>query len=401
MTDMNLSPEKLSELIGLVYDSAFEKDQWTSFLQKIGQMYPGVGAVAWGHDGNEMFPEYTGGASKPVFTGKLLLEMKVYDTLSVSEAAKMTPNGFVARSKIIFDETDFLNSELYKKYLQPAGLRHSLQLKVDHVGDRGAYLGFAIPEDKTLEEKYHDSLFELTKLLAPHAVRASQLARALTLAKRATEVFSGFLDGILLPMLVTNESGRYLFANAAGRRLLKRSDPMKLTNSGDLVLHGTDDTRALQRRILSIGKDQTANGLRVETESGAPLLLALTPFRPSMREASAIDRHLLEDEQLCAVFVGQSVNDELSTSLLEDVFDMTPREAAVCSRLIRGMSATEIADISNRALKTVRNQIQVIYEKVGVSSNVALIEALSVFRTVGSMFDHNEPLDQEERLLLD
>jgi DNA-binding CsgD family transcriptional regulator len=192
-----------------------------------------------------------------------------------------------------------------------------------------------------------------------------------------------------------------VFGNAAGRRLLQRADPMKLTKSGDLVLQGTDDTRALQRRIMSIGKDQTASGLRVDTQDGAPLLLALTPFRPSMREASAIDRHLLEDEQLCAVFVGQSVGDEISSALLEDVFDMTPREAVVCSRLLQGMSAGEIAEASNRALKTVRNQIQVIYEKVGVSSNVALMEALSVFRTVGSMFDANAPLNQDKQVLLD
>ena len=401
MTMEKPSNEELSELIGLIYDSAFEGVQWQSLLRKISQMYPGVGTVAWGYEGSVMFPEYSGGAREQIFTAKVSIEMKINDNLTMSEAAQITPNGFVARSRVVFDEDEYLNSELYNKYLKPAGLCHCLQLKVDHVGDRGAYLGFAFPDDKALEDKYHDSLFELTKLLAPHAVRASQLARALTMAKRATEVFSGFLDGILLPMLVTNESGRYLFANAAGRRLLKRSDPMKLTSSGDLVLEGTDDTRALQRRILSIGKDKTANGLRVVTENGAPLLLALTPFRPSMREASAIDRHLLEDEQLCAVFVGQLEGDEISTSLLEDVFDMTPREAEVCSRLIQGMSAAEIAGESDRALKTVRNQIQVIHEKVGVTSNVALMETLSVFRTVGSMFDNNAILNQEEHLLVD
>ena len=344
------SNEELSELIGLIYDSAFERVQWQSLLRKISQMYPGVGTVAWGYEGSVMFPEYSGGAREQIFTAKVSIEMKINDNLTMSEAAQITPNGFVARSRVVFDEDEYLNSELYNKYLKPAGLCHCLQLKVDHVGDRGAYLGFAFPDDKALEDKYHDSLFELTKLLAPHAVRASQLARALTMAKRATEVFSGFLDGILLPMLVTNESGRYLFANAAGRRLLKRSDPMKLTSSGDLVLEGTDDTRAFQRRIL---------------------------------------------------FVGQLEGDEISTSLLEDVFDMTPREAEVCSRLIQGMSAAEIAGESDRALKTVRNQIQVIHEKVGVTSNVALMETLSVFRTVGSMFDNNAILNQEEHLLVD
>ena len=401
MTQNNLSPEDLSQLIGLVYDSAFEEVQWQSLLRKISQMYPGIGALAWGYEGDQMFPEYSKGDHAQAFTEMVPLEVKTIQNRTTAEATKMTPNGFVIRTAEFFDDDEWRGTKVYRDYLKPAGLCHTLQMKVDHVDDRGAFLCFALPEDRALEDKYHDSLFNLAKLLAPHAVRACQLARALTMAKRATKVFSGFLDGILLPMLVTNESGRFLFGNAAGRRLLNRSDPMKLTNSGELILHGTDDTRALQRRIMSIGKDQTANGLRVETENGAPLLLALTPFRPSMREASAIDRHLLEDEQLCAVFVGQSAGDDISASLLEDVFDMTPREAEVCSRLIQGMSAAEIAQESRRALKTVRNQIQVIYEKVGVTSNVALMDALSVFRTVGSMFDSNSALSQEERLLLD
>ena len=57
MTQNNLSPEDLSQLIGLVYDSAFEEVQWQSLLRKISQMYPGIGALAWGYEGDQMFPE--------------------------------------------------------------------------------------------------------------------------------------------------------------------------------------------------------------------------------------------------------------------------------------------------------------------------------------------------------
>jgi DNA-binding CsgD family transcriptional regulator len=206
------------------------------------------------------------------------------------------------------------------------------------------------------------------------------------MAKKATEVFSGFLDGIILPMLVTDASGRFLFGNAAGRRVLERGNPFSQTDFGRLELperHATDD---LYHKLKEANRDLAQNGMRVET-SDTPLMLAITPFRPSMRDASAIDQHLLDEERLFAIFVGQSAADAVNTQLLEDVFDLTLREAEVCKQLLLGHSVTEIADMADRSPKTVRNQIQVIYEKVGVSSNTGLMDALSVFRTVGTMFD--------------
>lgn len=389
MATVDLTPEDLSGLIGLVYDSAFEEVQWKSFLHRMCQMFPGIGAVAWGYEGDYMFPEYARGGEEAIFPKVALMEMRTLTNQTTSEITKVIPSGYVSRTKLHFEEAEWRKSTIYREYLGPAGFCHSLHLKVGHNGDRGAYLAFSIPENKTLEAKIHDPLFDLLKLLSPHVVRACQLARALTMAKRATEIFGGFLDGILIPMLVSDDKGHFLFANAAGRRVLDRSDPLYLSANGTLALNNAIDSRTLLRQLLAVGNDRPVEGLKVDTEDGSPLLLALAPFRPSMSEASKIDRHLLEDQQLCAVFVGHSEDDAINVQLLEDVFDMTPREAEICSNLMQGASAAEIAEASRRSLKTVRNQIQVVYEKVGVSSNVALMDALSVFRSVGGMFSND------------
>lgn len=83
----------------------------------------------------------------------------------------------------------------------------------------------------------------------------------------------------------------------------------------------------------------------------------------------------------------QSEQTAVNTRLLEDVFDLTKREAEVCKSLISGTSVSDIAEEAERSAKTVRNQIQMIYEKVGVSSNAELMDSLTVFRKVGTMFD--------------
>ena len=386
MSKISLTPEELSDLIGLVYDSAFEEQQWRSLLHRISNMFPGVVGLAYGYDGDTMLPEYISTKPGGIVTESVELTFKSVTNMTAAEALQRTPNGFVMRTNVFIDTDEWKNSEIYQNILRPEGILHTLQMKIDHNGDRGALLTFGIPEDTVLEKKLHDPLFEVLKLLAPHAVRAAQLARALSMAKKATEIFSGFLDGIILPMLVTDVSGRFLFGNAAGRRVLERGHPFSQTAHGRLELPESYETESLYHKLKKTDRDLAQSGMRIET-SDTPLMLAITPFRPSMRDASAIDRHLMDEERLFAVFVGQSASDAVNTQLLEDVFDLTLREAEVCKQLLLGHGVTEIADMADRSPKTVRNQIQVIYEKIGVSSNTALMDALSVFRTVGTMFD--------------
>lgn len=399
MAGSDLSPEELSDLIGLVYDSAFEEDQWKSLIDRLCDLFPGTMACVYGYDGEFVLPQYALSGAKKFLEERLDFNgVTTVENLNFVQAMEQTPNGWVSRTKRYFTDEEWDRMDVYQNFLRPLGMRHSLHMKLDSLAQRGAVIAFSTPEDPALEAKVHDALFNLLRILSPHAVRALRLARALTLAKRSTEIFGGFLDSILLPMLVTDASGRFLFANASGRRVLDRGDPLRLSAAGDLILRDDDETRTLRNRIRAVGEEMSAGGLRVEAEEGAPLLLALTPFRPAMREASPIDRHLLTDEQLCAVFVGQAAHDRLSVPLLEDVFDLTPREAEVCTRLMLGASAREIAADAGRSLKTVRNQIQVIYEKVGVTSNVALMDTLSVFRAVGGMFAEDGVQEHPHRL---
>lgn len=388
MAQINFTPEKLSDLIGVVYDSAFEEVQWQLLLDELCRLFPGICGMAYGFDQDDVPPAFAraGMSEAPFADPTTMFDMKTKFGMSIAEALEITPNGWVAPVFTFMDEQEYLNSTVYREHVRPEGFLRTIQLKVDHNGRRSGLLAFGIPEDPELDAQLHDPLFECLKLIAPHTVRASQLARALALAKKATEVFSGFLDGIILPMLVTDAQGKYLFGNAAGRRMLERANPFRQAGNGHLKLATDHDTDDLLHKLAQTNRDLVQSGLRVETDD-APLMLAISPFRPSMRDASAIDRHLLDEERMFAIFVGQSERDAVNTNLLEDVFDLTRREAEVCKGLLAGESVAVIAEAAGRSPKTVRNQIQTIYEKIGVSSNTELMDSLSVFRTVGTMFE--------------
>lgn len=405
-----MSPEDLSDLIGLVYDSAFEDRPWQSLLDRISQIFPGLGANVFAYEDKVALPEYAHTGEEGFYTQTTsvdlmdqglripeYLNLPASNSLFIADALRHMRNGFVARSKHFFHEDVWVKGELFKRMLAPGGFKHIIYLKIEHVGAKGVIMGFAIPADPGLEAKVHDPLFQILKLLSPHVVRASRLARAMALSKRATEAFGGFLDGIALPMLVTDEDGRFLFGNASGRRMLERSDPFHIADDGRLALSESHETEKLSRKIQQFAVNEAPNGLRVDTDE-EPLSIVLVPFRPVLHQAGVIDRHLLERELLCALFVGQSPDDVISGPLLEDVFDLTTREAEICKLLLKGHGAQDIADQFDRSPKTVRNQIQTIYEKIGVASHKGLMEALWVFRTVGTLFDEGDATPERSRI---
>lgn len=402
MTDLYLSPEALSDLIGLVYDSAFDAQPWQSLLDRLTTLFPGIGANVYAYDENGILPEFTysGGSAfycdpTPVDLMEQGLNIPDYldlatpASMAVAEGMRFMQNGFVARTKAFFDEATWVKTPIYKEVLEPGGFKHALQMKIEHLGNRGVMIGFAIPADPEREAEIHDPLFNLLKLLSPHVLRATKLARAIALSKRTNEVFAGFVDGIALPLLVTDAAGKYLLGNAAGRRMIDRKVPFQVSAAGILTLSDPLDTKALYRKLRQLEALQAPSGMRLEGEPD-PLSVVIAPFRPALREASAIDRHLLAEERLYAIVVGQTSNDAISRALLEDVFDLTVREAQVCKELLMGRKVPQIAEAFGRSPKTIRNQIQTIYNKTGVASNTSLLDALLVFRTVGTLFEGDE-----------
>ncbi|MDA4848400.1 helix-turn-helix transcriptional regulator [Hoeflea poritis] len=402
MSDVNLSPEELSELIGLAYDSAFEPRPWQSLLDRLTELFPGVGANVYGYDEKGLLPEYTYSGGREFYRDPIpvdlmeqglnvpdYLNLATPASMAVAEGMRHMQNGFVARTRMFFDEAIWVQTPIYKELLEPGGFKHALQMKIEHLGDKGVMIGFALPADPELEAQIHDPLFDLLKLLSPHVLRATRLARAIALSKRANEVFAGFIDGIVLPLLVTDAAGKYLLGNAAGRRMIDRNAPFKVSASGILTLSDPLDTRLLHNKLRQLEAHHAPGGMRLEGEPD-PLSLIIAPFRPALREASAIDRHLLAEERLYAIVVGQTSNEAISSALLEDVFDLTVREAEVCKELLMGRKVPQIAEIFGRSPKTIRNQIQTIYDKTGVASNTSLLDALLVFRTVGTLFEGDE-----------
>lgn len=313
-----------------------------------------------------------------------LIENYADPTATHHIAYARAPAGHVDSSLKFIPRENYEKSTVYLQNLKPLGLGQFISMKIAIVGEKGASLSVALPDTREAEERLHDELFELMTLLAPHVVRAHEVARAIALSRNSAEAIGGFLDVIIVPMLVVNSNGKFIFSNAAGRRFLERNGALSVGAGGRLTASARSVDTVLLNKLLEMTQDVAVDGMRV-ADGNANLSLCIVPFRSSLSGLGQVDRDMLNSEKLYAIFIGQRTSDNISLHLLQDMFELSTKEAEVCVSLLNGKTVSEFAASTQRSEKTVRNQIQSIYDKVQVNSFGELMEALSIFKIVGTM----------------
>ena len=389
-----LSVEDASELIGLVYEASLEKNQWSSLVGRLFSLCPGhVAAVVTFEDArwvSSHVPTLPGGEHgaqisdlmDDVEDGKVSQPDDLNDTLFRRQPLEL---GTVYSTRQIFSEEEFRGFEGYKQTMQPIGAGHWTGVHFSITGGRRAAI-MVVENDFNETPKDNECVEEIVKLIAPHMVRANTFARALNMAKDAAETYSAFIDAIALPMVILTREGQIQMANAMGQRVLDAGELIKIDAATSCIaLPNTRDTAKLHSAIEAAQQDSGPHAFQAEA-SDTNIAMCVCPYRPALAFASEIDRKMFEGQQLFAVFIGAKPTGGVNLRLLRDAFGLTQREAEGCGGLLGGQKPSELAVQMERSEKTIRNQIQAVHEKVGVTSTRDLTDALSVFRSVGAMF---------------
>jgi DNA-binding NarL/FixJ family response regulator len=390
----DLSVADASDLIGLVYEASLETNQWSSLVGKLFALCPGhVAAVVtfedarWVSSHVPTLPEGAHGAQitelmEDVEAGDVAQPDDLNDTLFSRQPLEL---GTLYSTRRVFSEDEFRGFEGYKKTMQPIGAGHWTGTHFSITGDRRAAI-MVVENDFDESPKDNARVEDIINLIAPHMIRANAFARALSMAKDAAETYSAFIDAIALPMVIMTRDGQVQMANAMGQRVLDAGELMKVdAGTGRASLPHAHDSAKLKAAIAAAQKDSGPHAFQAESDD-SNIAMCVCPNRPALAFASDIDRKLFDGQHLYAVFIGARPTGGVNPRLLQDAFGLTQREAEVCRGLLAGQKPSDLAVEMDRSEKTIRNQIQAVHEKVGVTSTRDLTEALSVFRSVGAMF---------------
>jgi DNA-binding CsgD family transcriptional regulator/PAS domain-containing protein len=369
-----LAPERLSELIGLIYDCTIEPDRWPETMREVcGDLDCYVGAiflVELERSGVRFFRHWN---AQP--EGIAMLENHGKD-LTYIYGTSLVHSRLIDEPLVLSRDLSreiWSQAEHFRQWTKVRGVCDSIQTIVLREPHRVGI--FAANRHETVGLAT-DREISVLRLLAPHIRRAVTIGDLLDLKKLEVQALASTLDNLSAGVIVVAEENRILHANQAARRMFRDGSPVR-SASGRLMARRAGAVAELSRAIdlarrNEAGIGATGIGVLLSDQTDEPAVAHVLPL------ARGNLRTRLMPQATAAVFITQ-VGDPVPAQIdaAAAAFGLTPAETRILERLLSGMSPADAAAALAIAESTARTHLLHIFEKTGVSRQADLVALFS------------------------
>lgn len=218
--------------------------------------------------------------------------------------------------------------------------------------------------------------------LLPHIKRAVDLYSRIDVAESERGLYEHAVDRMLIGMVVLDDQGLVLKANAAARTVLGENDGIRL-RGGKFEFADTRD-RSRFRELVQ----RSINSISFAHDDGAsaPMVEAMSVARPSHTGRLEVliraipMREWSEENKWCPACVvvirDPACSAQTSVEVLRQLFAFTPTEASLALLMANGASLEDAAQSLKVKTNTVRAHLRSIFQKAGVTRQAELVRTL-------------------------
>jgi|GEM_PF-1916140 len=213
-------------------------------------------------------------------------------------------------------------------------------------------------------------------------ILVSQLRRGMELSAKMgnTEIertlYSNVMDRLSVGVVILDLNGRIVNRSKAACDTMADHDGLR-AQGGRLRASYAAEDRKLQQTIKEVirsvadGETMVTRGLSLSRPSGERSLgIIVQPIQGDIREGQSVAPSV-------AVYVRDpEAAAEVEGELLSQLFDLTPAEAAVVSRLTTGLSLGDAASSLDISRNTARAHLRSIFSKSGITRQSELIRLM-------------------------
>lgn len=349
-----LSSAKLSELIGLIYESALDPARWQNTIKQLSELFGGPGGIFVQDMETASAGFYVGTISEKFVRSYADHYAQVNPWLP---RVKDAPSGTVVLAHNLLPPSEYEQTEFFNGWMRPQGVYHNSGLIIDNRAD--------VLTNLTFSRARGDSAFgevdtELYSLLRPHIQRAVFIHRRLFTLRAITSSTLEAFERLSLGVALVSDNGRIHFVNKFLLRLIKDSRGLA-DRFGTLHATNQDCDRRFQRLVASaikLGSDAAIGGsLSIQGVNGEPLSVLVTPFNigPPHNEVRG-----------ALIFVSDPMMIRTPRAAeLRALFHLTNAESGLLSMLLDGSSLKDYSDAKHVSMNTTRTLLKRVFEKTG------------------------------------
>lgn len=370
-----ISPERLSELIGRIYDCAIEPDGWPETMDEIcGDLRCVLGAILLidlKHSRHRMMAHYNAEEFGRRSLGEHAEEITALYRNSTAVMRNSLDEPLILSRDV--PQAVYNNWPYYTDLIKPLSLCDSLQTIVLRESNR---VGVFAANRHDSVGFVTDREISISRMLAPHLRRAVTISDLMDVKALEAHALSSTLDNFRTGVIVVAADGRVLHANDAARRMLDQGGLVR-TVKGRLVACESAANDELARALALACNNEAgigANGIGIALNgsSGEPAIAHVLPL------AKGDLRTRLVPQAAAAVFVSKS-DESLPSDMgaIGRTFALTPAETRLLEHLVQGATLVDVAAAIGISLATAKTQLSHIFSKTGVTRQTDLIAMVS------------------------
>jgi DNA-binding CsgD family transcriptional regulator/PAS domain-containing protein len=368
--------ERLSSLIGDIYDAALDASLWVAVLGKARDFVGGQAAGLYSKDATARRGEvhYDDGGIEPHY---IQLYFDKYIKLDPSTTTHFFAgiDDLVASNDII-PYAEFVETRFFKEWARPQGLVDHINSVLDKSATSVALFGvFRHERDGIVDDETRRRM----RLIVPHMRRAVLIGRVIDTKTAEAATFADTLDGLSAGMLLVDASGRIVHANTAGHAMLATGDFLHAAG-GRLVAGDPQSDLTLREVFAAAGSGDAAIGIKgiavsLTSRDGERYVAHVLPLTSGARRRAGTSY-----AAVAALFVHKAALETPSPpEVIARTFGLTPSELRVLLGIVEVGGAPETAEALGIAEETVKTHLKRLFAKTGTTRQADLVKLVAGF----------------------
>lgn len=368
--------ERLSALIGDIYDAALDPTLWTHVLRKTRVFIGGWQiALSWKDAVAKRGGSYFAEGSQDPHYGQLYFEKYIkLDPFTTTQFVVEVeePKSFLD----VMPYAELVQTRLYREWIQPQGIVDALMCLIDK---SATSVGFLVVFRHKRDGLVDDETRDRARLVIPHIRRATLIGKVIDLRNAEAASLADALDGINAGMFLVDASGRMVHANAAGYIMLDAADVLH-AKAGRLAVNDRQADQVLADTFATAGNGDAAIGIKgvavpLVARGGERYVAHVLPLTSGARRRAGASY-----AAVAALFVHKAALATPSPpEAIAKAYKLTPMELRVLLAVVEVGGVPEVAQALGIAETTVRSHLQQTYHKTGTNRQADLVKLVAAF----------------------
>jgi DNA-binding CsgD family transcriptional regulator/PAS domain-containing protein len=367
------SVERISNLIGAIYDCVIAPERWAGVLNEIRTEFRFGTAVLSAYSlTNKRIGVNAASGTDPVQTMTqtgIEYAADIVELWGGVERIRQYPLGEpIIRSQAVPQDI-ILGNRYHLEWALPKGLFDAVGVAL--VRDK-AMIGNATFSQHQSAGAIDDAQIDGLRLLAPHIRRAVMISNLFDMKTVEAATFAATVEALTVGVVLVDENSKIVHTNTAATAMLTAGDPI-MVRQGRIAVRSTTTTSTLQSAIAQAAKDeatlgQKGIGIPIPRPSGDPLVIHVLPLRRGDTRSGLIQR------AAAALFVASASGPpQLPHDALVQLYDLTPAEIRIFELICEGQAPAAISALLGIAVSTVKSHLFHVFEKTGCRRQTDLV----------------------------